>query len=268
MKLDMSKAYDRVEWNFLERVILKMGFCTRWVELVMGCVKTVSYSVLVNGNPTNSFKPKRGLRQGDPLSPYLFLLCANVFSALLTRAALDGHIHGVKVARTTPSVTHLFFADDSILFFQATRREVDEIKRIIQLYEGASGQRINLEKTEISASANVGELLFADLGDILGVQRVEAHKNYLGLPTIIGRSKKRVFSLILDRVQNKLKCWKEKTLSKAGKEILLKAVIQSIPTYTMSCFLLPMELCRNIERLMARFFWGSKEGERKHHWIS
>lgn len=119
MKLDMSKVYNRVEWKFLERVMDRLGFCREWVNLVMRCVKTVSYSILVNGNATDSFVPERGLQQGDPLSPFLFLFCAEGFSSLLKRAKIQGGIQGAVVARNAPAVSHLFFADDTMLFTRA-----------------------------------------------------------------------------------------------------------------------------------------------------
>lgn len=129
LKLDMNKAYDRVEWSFVHAIMKKMGFNDKWVTLIMECISTVSYSVLINGEPKGLIHPSRGLRQGDPLSPYIFLLCAEGLSALLVRVEQEKKIQGVKVARAAPAISHLFFADDSILFCQATREACTTYKR-------------------------------------------------------------------------------------------------------------------------------------------
>jgi hypothetical protein len=116
LKLDMSKAYDRVEWVFLERVMARVGFESHWIRLMMTCVRTTSYSVLLNGEPTGYIRSTRGIRQGDPLSPYLFLLCAEGLSALLRKAERDTLIHGVFICQSGLRISHLLFADDSLLF--------------------------------------------------------------------------------------------------------------------------------------------------------
>lgn len=205
MKLDMSKAYDRVEWKFLEEVMSKLGFCNNWINLVMRCVTTVSYAVKINGTPTETFYPGRGLRQGDPLSPYLFLLCAEAFSALLKQSERAGRMHGVAVTKTAPIISHLFFADDTILFTRASNEEADEITRVLQQYEKTSGQKINLEKTSITVSSNVSVDKRKELSSRMGVRDVENHSKYLGLPTLIGRAKKQVFANILERVLQKMR---------------------------------------------------------------
>lgn len=143
MKLDMSKAYDRVEWSFLKGIMLKLGFHHTWVSLVMSCVRTVSYSVLINGEPKGFFYPSKGLHQGDPISPYLFLLCAEGLNALLARASKTKTIQGLSISRGGPKLTHLFFANDSVLFCRANMQECNVIMDILKKYERASEQQVN-----------------------------------------------------------------------------------------------------------------------------
>jgi hypothetical protein len=142
IELDMSKAYDRVEWTFLRAVMNKIGFNSRWVDLVMKCVSTINYVVLVNGSPMGIFYPSRGLRQGDPISRYLFLLCAECLSNLLCNAEKKGYITGVPTSTKGPSISHLLFADDCILFCKANMVEWRRLLKIISVYEAGSGQKI------------------------------------------------------------------------------------------------------------------------------
>ncbi|GAU21788.1 hypothetical protein TSUD_329120, partial [Trifolium subterraneum] len=135
LKLDMSKAYDRVEWSFVHRTLISMGYPIKMADLILRCISSVSYQILINGQPSKSFSPERGLRQGDPLSPYLFILCADVLSGLIHKAANSKEIHGIKVARTAPQLSHLFFADDSLLFSRASSHEASKILNILATYE-------------------------------------------------------------------------------------------------------------------------------------
>lgn len=135
LKLDMSKAYDRVEWHFLEGIMKRMGFCDAFTGLIKKCVETVTYRFKVNGGLTDMIIPGRGLRQGDPLSPYLFLLCAEGFSALLQQAERAQHINGISICQGAPQVNHLLFADDSLLFMKANPEAAQEINTILNVYE-------------------------------------------------------------------------------------------------------------------------------------
>jgi hypothetical protein len=137
LKLDMSKAYDRVEWQFVHQVLISMGYPRKMADLIFRCISSVSFQILINGQPSTSFRPERGLRQGDPLSPYLFILCADVLSGLIHKAADTKEIHGIKVARSAPQLSHLFFADDSLLFTRASSHEASKILNILSTYQRA-----------------------------------------------------------------------------------------------------------------------------------
>ena len=116
VKLDMSKAYDRVEWVYLENVMRKMGFSENWIGLIMVCIKTVTYSILVNGEPQGLIQPTKGIRRRNPLSPFLFLLCTEGLHGLIQQSVRVGELKGLSISRNYPQLTHLLFADDSLLF--------------------------------------------------------------------------------------------------------------------------------------------------------
>uniref|UniRef100_A0A803PUH4 Reverse transcriptase n=1 Tax=Cannabis sativa TaxID=3483 RepID=A0A803PUH4_CANSA len=266
LKLDMSKAYDRVEWGFLITMMRGLGYEEDWIEKIMRCVTSVSFSVLINGERIGKFTPTRGLRQGDSLSPYLFLICSEGLSCLIQEAERAGSIHGIRFGKEGVKVSHLFFADDSFVFLEGNEAECDTMSSILQRYSRLSGQQINLEKSEVSMGSRISSQLGNYLANRLGVSLVGQHTKYLGLPSFIGRRKKEVFEMIKDKVWNKLKSWKSTMFSQAGKEILIKAVIQAIPSYSMSCFRLPKKLIHSLHSLAANFWWGDTKENKKIHW--
>jgi hypothetical protein len=267
-KLDMSKAYDRVEWPFLEAIMRRMGFTEQWITLIMVCVRSVSYSILINGGPVGNIKPSRGIRQGDPISPYLFLICAEALSALLQQAERKGIITGVPSSPRGPRLSHLFFADDSIIFCKANSVEWRRIMKILGIYEKGSGQKLNLQKTSLFFSRNTSHERKQEILSLSGLMETHRIDTYLGLPSFVGKSKAQSFGFIKDRVTKKISNWKVKFLSQAGKEVLLKAVIQAIPTYSMCVFQLPIALCKEINCLMQNFWWNHMSQNAKIHWMS
>ncbi|KAM5578651.1 hypothetical protein ABKV19_008793 [Rosa sericea] len=268
LKLDISKAYDRLEWQYLEAVLLKLGFCPNWVRIVMATVTSVSYSILINGTPTGFILPTRGIRQGDPLSPYLFILCAEGLSALITSSIQHGLINGIKMSPTAPVIHHLLFADDSFLFGEASVAECQAFKGILSLYAKASGQHINLQKSSVVFSGNVSLQMRNQLAGILGVECVKEHGLYLGLPIHVGHNKTAIFAYLKDRLTKKLISWRAKLLSIGGKELLIKVVAQTLPNYVMNCYALPRSLCDDLQQLCCQFFWGSTDDKHKIHWRS
>ncbi|XP_060972538.1 uncharacterized protein LOC133038412 [Cannabis sativa] len=192
LKLDLSKAYDRVDWHFLRAMMSRMGFSDKWIRLIYGCLSSVTYHIVSSGHTVGPIIPSRGLRQGDPISPYLFLICAEGLSALIQRYEERKLIHGYKVANGAPIVSHMLFADDSFLYYRATEREVANIQHMLEVFANASGQGVNFENP----------LFFHS----------------------IGRNKTAAFSYVVDKVQKRIQTWDTKFLSRAGKEILIKAV--------------------------------------------
>lgn len=135
----MSKAYDRLEWDFIRLVLERLGFHPKWVNWIMQCIDTVSYSFLLNGSAQGSVTPTRGIRLGDTLSPYLFILCSEVLSGLCLKAQAEGKLPGIRVALGSPRVNHLLFADDTMCFCRSDRKSCLELMSILHKYEEASG---------------------------------------------------------------------------------------------------------------------------------
>ena len=200
VKLDMSKAYDRVEWVFLEKIMDKMGFSQRWIALISICIRSVSYSILLNGQPHSFIVPERGLHQGDPLSPYLFLLVTERLHGLLKNAEAEGSIRGVSLCQSGPRISHLLFADDSLIFCRASISECEKIQSILQLYEQALGQNINRGKTNLFFSSNTPTQTREGIKNFLGVVASQNYDHYLGLPSLVGRAKKKSFSIIKEKI--------------------------------------------------------------------
>ncbi|KAI9160304.1 hypothetical protein LWI28_006978 [Acer negundo] len=267
LKVDMSKAYDRIEWGFLRAILEKMEFPQKWVDLVLDCVATVGFSFVLNGKVMGSIVPSRGLRQGCPLSPYLFILCAEALSCLIRKSERDGRTLGVRCCRGSPLISHLFFTDDSIVFSKASIESGIQIKEILRLYEKASGQQVNLQKSSITFSPNVTNELRMDIQNSLGISDHYSHDCYLGLLTLVGRNRTKTFQDIKDKVWRRVRSWKRKLFSLGGKEVLIKAVAQAIPNYIMSIFQIPFGLCKELNSIIFKFWWGTKDGKRKISWI-
>ena len=220
---------------------------------MMNCISTASFSVLINGVAKGLIHPQRGLRQGCPLSPYIFIMCAEVFSNLLKQAESQSLIHGLRFSRSL-SITHLLFADDSLVFSKASPTECRKFKGIFDGYAAVSGQVFNYDKSSMLFSSNTNQSQVEEIKNIFGLNIVSKHEKYLGLPSMVGRKKINFFNEIKLRVLNKLSSWQTRRFSSGGKEVLIKAVAQAVPSFAMSVFKIPQGLCDDIERAVARFW--------------
>ncbi|KAH9680916.1 reverse transcriptase domain-containing protein [Citrus sinensis] len=252
LKLDVSKAYDRLEWEFLEQTMKSLGFSQNWISLIMRCISSVTSSVIVNGAVSRVIRPQRGLRQGCPLSPYLFIIGAEAFSSLLQQAEHQRLIHGLSFGKEL-KISHLLFADDSLVFTRASVTDCQNLKRIFDCYSAASGQLFNLDKSSMFLSGNIQAGQAATIKDIFQLNIVSRHEKYLGLPSMIGRKRSSFFTDIKLKIHNKVSNWQHKFFSVGGKEVLIKAAAQAIPAYAMSRILqFPDSLVART--LQARYF--------------
>ncbi|KAL4347289.1 hypothetical protein GQ457_17G007720 [Hibiscus cannabinus] len=262
IKLDMEKAYDRVEWHFLAAMMSKLGFDDRWIDLVMKCVTSVSYCIRMNETVSDFFSPTRGLRQGDPLSPFLFLFCTQGLSALLLKEQAEGRIKRVRASQAGPRVNHLLYADDCILFIKNSPSEATRVLEVLSEYEAASGQKVNKDKSTIYFSTGMSDESKSNIQAILCMQEEEDLGTYLGLPLIVGKNKTNALGFLNSRVDKRVLGWTKSLLSYGGREVLIKAVAQALPTYSMMCFLLPDCIIDPLISTMRNFWWSGKEKER------
>ncbi|KAL9668951.1 hypothetical protein QQ045_006492 [Rhodiola kirilowii] len=268
LKMDMSKAYDRMEWPFIERMLLRLGFNQFWVSRVMACVKTVSYKIKINGSISERIIPSRGLRQGDPISPYLFIICQEWLSLRLVIEQERSNLKGVTIGRDVPPINHLLFADDCLLFLKADFHNLSVLKKVLEVYGRASGQQVNAQKSEICPGKNIDPIMQRLLGEYMEMKVADIHKKYLGLPLVVGRSKSEVFRWIEDNMVSKIQDWKALLLSAAGKEALIKSCYLSVPLFAMSCYKIPKTLCEKLNSNALNFWWSSNSKKRSIHWVS
>lgn len=189
VKTDMSKAYDRIEWYFVRLVLEKLGFHHVWVNWIMECVTSVSYTYLLNGSAQGLVRRQRGLRQGDPLSPYIFIMCSEVLSRLCKKAQSEEKLTGIKVGKESPRINHLLFADDTMFFCKSDSQECNTLLNIIHRYEMASGQKINPQKSAVTFSSKTTREVKDRVKLELGIEKEGGLGKYMGLPEMFGRKK-------------------------------------------------------------------------------
>ncbi|XP_048503164.1 uncharacterized protein LOC125498892 [Beta vulgaris subsp. vulgaris] len=266
LKVDLSKAYDRIRWDFVEAMLRKMNFPEIWVQWIMQCITTVSYAVLVNGEPSQTIFPSAGLRQGDPLSSYIFILCMEVLSRNLTHLQNMKELEGLKIARTAPKISHLFFADDALFFFKAQPKNCWTIKNVLSTFCEKSGEMINFEKSHVIFSPNTPIKFTKIMRKPLGVQVKGKIGNYLGCPMEIDGRSSASFNEITTKTVNKILSWKFSRLSPAAKLILINTILTSLASHIVSIYLLPRKITKKLSSTLLKFWWSSSMEKKPIYW--
>lgn len=267
IKIDLEKAYDIMKWNFLEEVLKEANFPEVICGIIMKCISTVKTSIIWNGAISQDFSPSRGIRQGDPISPYLFVLGMEKLSHIIVEAVENGGWKPFRVGRRGPLVSHLLFADDLILFGEATIEQARVTKDCLDKFCRMSGQKVNDAKSCIFFSKNVKRDAVKQISDHLGFKVTDDIGMYLGVPSFQNRFRIKSYRYVHDKVKRRLAGWKMHCLSFAGRVTLVNSVINTIPIYPMMVSLLPRNLCNEVERIQRCFIWGHDSEVRKVHMV-
>uniref|UniRef100_A0A2N9H629 Reverse transcriptase domain-containing protein n=1 Tax=Fagus sylvatica TaxID=28930 RepID=A0A2N9H629_FAGSY len=207
---------------------------------------------------TKSFIPSRGLRQGDPLSPYLFILSQDILSRIIENQFNGGGLSGVKASIGSPAITHVMYADDIVMFSKATRNEASNLNHCIEKYCKWSGQLVNRNKSGLFFSKHTQKPVIRSIKQLLQMKSLKNDAMYLGSPMFTSSSSIKDFKYLQDKLESRLMGWRSKCLSWAGRCTMIKSVAQALPTYTMSTFEVPKKICENLDAVTRRFWWNPK----------
>ncbi|GJZ73768.1 RNA-directed DNA polymerase, eukaryota [Tanacetum coccineum] len=266
-KVDFEKAYDSIEWGYLIEIMERMGFGVKWCKWVTACLKSSSISVHVNGSPTKEFMMERGVRQGDPLSPFLFILAAEGLNALLNDAVDKDILRGVRVGEDDLMVSHLQYADDTIIFGEWSRENTSNLMNVLKCFKEVAGLKINLNKSKIyDVGVERGEL--DTMAHFMRCSVGEVPFTYLGLPVGVNMRRVSAWNEVIERFKSRLSEWKAKAMSFGGRLTLVKSVLGSLPLYYFSMFRVPSNVINALERnlaLVGKWWWRFRI-ESDSHW--
>jgi len=255
LKIDFQKAYDTVNLESLLEVLKAMGFAEQWRAWIKASLSTASISVLVNGSPCKPFPMKRGLRQGDPLSPYLFVLLTEVLNCLLSKAVQMGVFNGLQIGSRRVTVTHLQFADDTLIFCEPQLHSLQNITKVLLSFQNFSGLTVNYAKSGLLVIGKENGWA-ENAAQLLECQIVQLPLTYLGVPLGANMRKIASWQPVIEKIQLKLSSWKAKCLSRPGKLVLIKSVLNSLPVCYLSLFKMPKGVAKEIIKLQRNFLWS------------
>lgn len=231
----------------------------------MSCVRLVSYSALVNGETTEVTKPNCSLWQGDPMSPYLFVMCIEKLSQIITCRVNAGEWKGIKFANQGPSISYILFAHDIILFSKASCEQAPIMKECIETFCKLSGHKINYDKSMVYCSDKLDRHIATKIARICGSPLTSNLGTYLGVPIIHSRVIKGTYRNIIDKMQKRLSSWRGRNLTLAGRLVLIKLVLSSIPTYAMNTMKLLAAVYDDIDKINRNFLWLGAENNTSSH---
>ena len=261
LKIDFEKAYDKVKWPFLFQALRMKGFSPKWISWVKTFISGGSVAINVNNDVGPFFQTRKGLRQGDPLSPLLFNIVADMLAILLNRAKVDGQIIGIVPHLIDGGLSILQCVDDTILFMDHDLEKARNMKLLLCAFEQASGLRINFHKSELFCFRNSQDHMDQYV-ELFGCKSGDFPIQYLGIPIHFRKLRNAEWRKVEERFERRLSSWKGKHLSIGGRLTLINSVLSSLPMYMMSFFALPKGVQKKLDYFRSRFYWQGDEKKR------
>jgi len=257
IKLDITKAFDSVSWEYLIELLGVRGFPTKWLNWLAIILRSSSSAYLLNGCPGDSIKHHRGLRQGDPLSPYLFILAIDVLNAIFDLATEHGFLSKLKGRQAQLRIS--MYADDAVIFSNPKQEDITCIMDIMKALGEATGLQINMQKSSVALIRCTNIDMDDVLQDFLG-QRTNFPLQYLGLSLTLGRLKMVHLQYIQDRAKRRVVGWQGWLLNIAGRRELVRSILSSLPVYLLTAVKAHKNFIKEFDRIRRRFLWaGDKE---------
>jgi len=261
LKIDLSKDFDSISWEYLQKILRAFGFAPSWIRWINNLLSSSFFSILINGIPSPTFCPSRGIRQGDPLSPFLFVILAEGLGRSIKSAILSHNLKGLAFHHG-PAVSHQQFVDDNMLFGHPSVQEARSFKSILENFSNASGALINKVKSQIFFF-NTPPSTQRAIARILGFTIASLPSKYLGAPLIASALKHSSWNSLLEKLEARLFLWTHRALNMASRIVLIKAVLQSMPLYLFSILAAPKWVLKAMKQLQRNFLWGSSGPNQK-----
>lgn len=245
LKIDLSKAFDSISWEYLQKILKAFGFASSWIRWISNLISSTFFSILINGIPSSTFRPSRGIRQGDPLSPFLFVILAEGLGRSIKSAILSRNLKGIAFHQA-PAISHQQFVDDNMLFGHPSIQEARSFNALLDNFSIASGTLINKFKSQIFFF-NTPPTTQRAIARILGFSIASLPSKYLGAPLIASALKHSSWTNLLEKLEAILFLWTHRALNMASRIVLIKAVLQSMPLYMFSIMAAPKWVLKAIK---------------------
>lgn len=249
-------------------MLKRLGFGDKWRKWITSCITSVSHAVIITEEPSESFKSSKGLRQGDPLSPLLFIVVMKDLNRMLLKARELNLFSGLHVGDGScmEEITHLFFTDDVLLFCKLKNTAVMNIRYILMGFQVVSDLKINLAKSEFVGTGEMEQQ--SNLAEVIGCKSSNFPIKYLGLPLGATYKDQRVWELLNSQIERRLAGWKRGLLSEGGCLTLVKRTQCNLPIYYLSLFTIPASVAKKLESIQLKFLSEDSVDARKFHLVA